>query len=153
MTCNNAHFNYPRSASVSISMQITEVAILLEKKRKTNEDVKEEGRKRKRKWSGIMRKSEKNGNVGERKWRRKKGGGEIREIRGFKRGGPFQEILYFIYITEVRDYLFFSTRMLLFDTYLKLSWKKRIVRTTKVEIFTNEEKRWKIGGKKFREEI
>ena len=91
--------------------------------------------------------------VGERKWRRKKGGGEIREIRRFKRGGPFQEILYFIYITEVRDYLFFSTRMLLFDTYLKLSWKKRIVRTTKVEIFTNEEKRWKIGGKKFREEI
>lgn len=73
-------------------MQITEVAILLEKKRKTNEDVKEEGRKRKGKWSGIMRKSEKNGNVGERKWRRKKGGGEIREIRGFKRGGPFQVV-------------------------------------------------------------
>lgn len=88
-------------------MQITEVAILLEKKRKTNEDVKEEGRKRKGKWSGIMRKSEKNGNVGERKWRRKKGGGEIREIRGFKRGGPFQEILYFIYRGS-RLFIFFD---------------------------------------------
>lgn len=75
VTCNNAHFNYPRSASVSISMQITEVAILLEKKRKTNEDVKEEGRKRKGKWSGIMRKSEKKRLVSE------SGGGRRVEVK------------------------------------------------------------------------
>lgn len=150
MTCNNAYFNYPRSASVSISMQITEVAILLEKKRKTNEDVKEEGRKRKGKWSGIMRKSEKKRLVSE-------SGGERRVEVKFERFEDSSAVVLFrkfcILFTEVRDYLSFSTRMLLFDTYLKLSWKKRIVRTTKVEIFTNEEKRWKIGGKKFREEI
>lgn len=150
MTCNNAHFNYPRSASVSISMQITEVAILLEKKRKTNEDVKKKGRKRKGKWSGIMRKSEKKRLVSE------SGGGRRVEVK-FERFEDSSAVVLFrkfcILFTEVRDYLFFSTRMLLFDTYLKLSWKKRIVRTAKVEIFTNEERRWKIGGKKFREEI
>lgn len=56
-------------------MQITEVAILLEKKRKTNEDVKEEGRKRKGKWSGIMRKSEKKRLVSE------SGGGRRVEVK------------------------------------------------------------------------
>lgn len=149
MTCNNAHFNYPRSASVSISMQITEVAILLEKKRKTNEDVKEEGRKRKGKWSGIMRKSEKKRLVNE------SGGGRRVEVKFERFEDSSAVVLFrkFCILFTVRDYLSFSTRMLLFDTYLKLSWKKRIVRTTMVEIFTNEERRWKIGGKKFREEI
>lgn len=56
-------------------MQITEVAILLEKKRKTNEDVKEKGRKRKGKWSGIMRKSEKKRLVSE------SGGGRRVEVK------------------------------------------------------------------------
>lgn len=87
MTCNNAHFNYPRSAS--ISMQIKEVAILLgcieprceEKdalKNETGGEVKKEGKKKTRRemeWNNEEeRKSEKNGNVGERKWRKKKGG-------------------------------------------------------------------------------
>lgn len=99
-------------------MQITEVAILLEKKRKTNEDVKEEGRKRKGKWSGIMRKSEKKRLVSE------SGGGRRVEVK-FERFEDSSAVVLFrkfcILFTEVRDYLSFSTRMLLFDTYLKLS--------------------------------
>lgn len=105
MTCNNAHFNYPRSAS--ISMQIKEVAIPLgcieprceEKdalKNETGGEVKKEGKKKTRReveWNNEEeRKSEKNGNVGERKWRKKKGGNLRDRGMAFKRGGPFQVV-------------------------------------------------------------
>lgn len=78
VTCNNGHFNYPRSACASISMQIKEVAILLllasnrdarrKREREKNEMggerrmLREEEKKKTRekgKWSGIMRKSAK----------------------------------------------------------------------------------------------
>lgn len=65
-------------------------------KNETGGEVKKEGKKKTRReveWNNEEeRKSEKNGNVGERKWRKKKGGNLRDRGMAFKRGGPFQVV-------------------------------------------------------------